>query len=101
MIRTIAFLTVLAMPIAVAAQGKLDAVRDAVDKPRSSDDSCTEENQGEPVPGDSSGIFYATVPAIRFSAFPYARADGGYLEVDRAGGNEVGLSRLCRNRQRL
>ena len=42
MIRTIAFLSLLAMPFAAAAQGKLDAVRDAVDRPRSTDDSRTE-----------------------------------------------------------
>src|SRR5262245_57510064 len=94
MIRTIAFLIALAMPLAVAAQGKLDAVRDAVDRPRSSDDSrseTTDDTSSSCVPtgdGDASGSdgssgfgsVFLLVAAAPWTA-PHAILDPG-LQVD-------------------
>jgi len=113
MVRSLTLLYVLAVPLLVAAQGKLDAVRDAVDKPRSSDDSPSntdsEESSPTGAPGDSSAldplengfrnIFFMAFGAPwvaphmlldpglavegQFTRYPFAAPDTGYVLLNR------------------
>jgi len=103
MIRSLTFATVLAIPIVACAQGKLDAVRDAVDKPRSDDDKSSSDNWGDVVGdilGDSFGDVFLYVlagpwivphsmfdPGLkfdgRFTHYPFATSDTGYVLIDR------------------
>jgi hypothetical protein len=111
MVRALTMLAVLLIPAAVPAQGKLDAVRDEVDRPRSSNDSdrASTDDSG-PCPTDDGsaasgegdgfqGLFLATVlspwtaphaildPGLkvdgRFTRYPYAASDTGHILLDR------------------
>ncbi|HKB03215.1 MAG TPA: hypothetical protein VKD90_13395 [Gemmataceae bacterium] len=81
MLRKLCLLIAVAAPAAAAAQGKLDAVRDAVDKSRtenrSSDDSTPDEN---PVPDLFGGISWDPLASkVRFAEYPYASPDAACL----------------------
>ena len=81
--RTLALLLALAAPAVVAAQGKLDAVRDAVEKSnpdsRPSDDSRSgdapspDEDPIAALFGGGSGDAFSS--SVRFSVYPYASPD--------------------------
>jgi hypothetical protein len=79
--RTLTLLLALAAAGAAAAQGKLDAVRDAVDKPRtdspSSDDSTSDENPFAALFGGITGNPFES--KVKFSEYPYARPGNLYL----------------------
>jgi hypothetical protein len=109
MIRGIALATVLAMPVAGYGQGKLEAVRQAVDQPRSSDSAensggkrdsnCKNDSNDDPgaeLLGELA--FYAALAPFaipnqlvesgepvtsHFLRFPYASSEQAYLIVDR------------------
>jgi hypothetical protein len=93
--RTLALLLALAAPAVVAAQGKLDAVRDAVEKSnpdsRPSDDSRSgdapspDENPIAALFGGGSGDAFSS--SVRFSVYPYASPDVPYL-LPKGPGNE-------------
>jgi hypothetical protein len=99
MIRTLTIVTLLTIPIVTCAQGKLDAVRDAVDKPRSSDDKSSSDSWGDDSGDGSSELFLYALAAPwvgpysvfdpglkfdgRFTHYPFATSDTGYVLIDR------------------
>jgi hypothetical protein len=113
MVRTLTMCVVLAAPLVGAAQGKLDAVRDAVDKPRTSDDSRSNSDSADSVPAPDPGdpeepdplktefqsIFLQAAgwpwvaphmlldPGLdvnaRFAHYPFAAPDTGYMVLNR------------------
>src|SRR5262245_58260463 len=99
MIRTLTVLSLLALPVAVWPQGKLDEVRDAVDRPSPRDTSSSTANSS----GDDSflsillaGLFSggnddgAAEPTATFSRYPYSDPGTSYLWLNRP--EESGLS---------
>src|SRR4051794_40880148 len=101
--RTLAVLLALSAPAVVAAQGKLDAVRDAVEKPqadsRPTDDSpsgdapCPDENPVAAIFGGITGLGggsgNAFSSSVRFTEYPYARPEHPYLIPEGAGGADL------------
>jgi hypothetical protein len=120
MIRTLTILSVLAVPLSAVGQGKLDAVREAVDRPHSSDNSksdstddssCPSTGSGDPGStgsdgSGSDGIFLLVVaapwaaphalldPGLKvdgaFTRYPFAAPDTGLVVLNREDGPRVG-----------
>jgi hypothetical protein len=104
MARTFAFLFVMALPAAGLAQGKLDQVREAMDRPApAAGDSGSSSSSSDDGPlTDLVGGFFAQVlglaraspddpdagrtPEIRFTSFPYADPGTHYVVLDRPSG---------------
>jgi hypothetical protein len=103
MARSLTFLLILALPAAGLAQGKLDQVREAVDKPSgapSRDNSSSASPDDDDPFSDLFGGFVAQILAapwtapnaewdagskidVRFTPFPYADPQTRYVVLDR------------------
>lgn len=105
MLRIVALLTVLAAAGLAFGQGKLDAVREAVDRPQASDfastnSDCKHGMRSECSDDESDSNFYALVALMpfvwphaaidpgfdvksQFLPHPYASGERGYLVLDR------------------
>jgi hypothetical protein len=100
MIRTLTVLSLFVLPVTGTAQGKLDQVREAVDRPSSDDKNRT--SSADDSSGDDSflsllfaGLFTGDgsgepTPVGTFSPYPYADPEISYLWLDRPHGR--GLS---------
>lgn len=96
--RALTLLLALAAPVVAAAQGKLDAVRDAVEKPRSDNRPSDDSRSGDAPDPDENPIAAILGGAlgnsanspVRFSEYPYARPDHLYLLPEGPGEDIVG-----------
>ena len=99
MIRTLTVLSFLALPVAGFAQGKLDEVREAVDR-QSSSDFATRDSSSDISSGDDSflsllfsGLFTGgdgddpEEPTATFGRYPYSEPGTAYLWLDRPEGD--------------
>jgi hypothetical protein len=111
MIRTLTVLSLLVLPVTGVAQGKLDEVREAVDKPTPDSTPAVEQPATDdssslfPTPDPSSsdagpaaaaaGLFAAAnglgLPVATFSPYPYAVPGSRYLWLDRSGASDLSV----------
>jgi hypothetical protein len=100
MIRTLSVLSVLALPVVGSAQGKLDEVREAVDRPTNSDTTDRDSSSGDTSSGDDTflplllaGLFTGgdgddpDESTASFGRYPYSESGTSYLWLDRPGGD--------------
>src|SRR5262245_40028282 len=64
MVRRIAPTVFLLLPLCAYAQGKLEAVREAVDRPRSSDSTTSDSNTSNTTTADESSNPLSIVPFL-------------------------------------
>jgi hypothetical protein len=90
MIRTLAVLSLLALPGLGPAQGKLDEVREAVDKPSKPDDTARDSSSDSSAGDDTFlGLLFAGTggddaeePTATFNRYPYADPGTAYLRLN-------------------